>query len=130
MVESKKILIAEDEAINRMFLVKIITKLGYQCLEARTGKEAIKLYQEHSGDIGLILMDLSMPEMDGIEATKKIRSQNPDIPIVALTAHSSMEDRNLCLTNNMNDIIIKPIQLPQLQQTLKDYMDSTLSTTS
>ena len=118
---TKSILIAEDEAINRLFLVKTLQKLGYTILEARTGKEAVELYNANSPDLGLILMDLSMPVMDGIEAATRIRGQGSKIPIVALTAHSGEEDRKLCLDAGMNEVLLKPIQLPLLRETVVRY---------
>ncbi|NCN04079.1 MAG: response regulator [Spirochaetales bacterium] len=133
MIESGAVLIAEDEVINRMFLVKIVQKLGISTFEARTGVEAIEKFSENQGTIRLILMDLSMPEMDGLEATQAIREKNPQVPIVALTAHSSDEDRKSCMRAGMNEMLIKPVQLPQLRETIYRYLppvnSSTLSTT-
>lgn len=115
------ILIAEDEAINRMFLVKIVQKLGAKALEAKTGKEAVDKYFAEAEDIQLIFMDLSMPEMDGIEAVREIRKTNKTVPIVALTAHSSEEDRDLCMNSGFNEMLIKPVQLPKLRETILRY---------
>ena len=133
MIESGAVLIAEDEVINRMFLVKIVQKLGISTFEARTGVEDIEKFSENQGTIRLILMDLSMPEMDGLEATQAIREKNPQVPIVALTAHSSDEDRKSCMRAGMNEMLIKPVQLPQLRETIYRYLppvnSSTLSTT-
>jgi CheY-like chemotaxis protein len=122
MAKNHQVLVAEDEAINRMFLVKIIERSGYQAIEAQTGQEALDVYNLKKDSIAIILMDLSMPEMDGLEATRAIRALNDSIPILALTAHSTIEDRELCLSVGMNEVLVKPVQIQAIQQALERYL--------
>ncbi|KGE71733.1 response regulator [Spirochaeta lutea] len=121
------VLIAEDEAINRMFLVKIVERAGFSALEAQTGEEAIRVYERRGEEVGIILMDLSMPEKDGLEAARELRAQGVTTPILALTAHSSEEDRSLCLEAGMNEVLIKPVQIQAVQDALQRYLGSPAS---
>jgi len=112
------ILIAEDNLINQKLALRILNKLGYQPELANNGKEAVEMQMEKSYDV--ILMDMLMPEMDGLEATKSIRSSNLKQPkIVAMTANALPEDREACLKAGMDDYISKPIKLEDLMDALK-----------
>ncbi|KGE71862.1 response regulator [Spirochaeta lutea] len=107
----KKILVVEDNELNRMVLVHILQQLGYaNILGAEDGREALDLLSEH-GDTALVLMDISMPRMDGLEATRLIRqgrAGNSDIPIVAISAHTMTGDEETFLSAGMNAHIAKP----------------------
>jgi CheY-like chemotaxis protein len=116
------ILIAEDNEANIMTISSYLGVKGYQLLVARNGHEAIELAQSSLPD--LILMDIQMPGMDGIEAIQKIR-QNPElasIPIIAITALAMKGDREKCLTAGANDYISKPIKLKQLNETIQHFL--------
>ncbi len=119
-----RILLAEDNIINQQVVIGILAKLGYHRVDAVVnGLEAITALEHVPYD--LIFMDLSMPEMDGIHATRKIRqkssqNQNHTIPIIALTAHAMKGDREKCLALGMNDYITKPINPVSLEAIL-DY---------
>jgi CheY-like chemotaxis protein len=102
-----KILLVEDNKINRLIAGKALEMLGTTYVEAINGIEAIEILKNESFD--LILMDIQMPEMDGVEATKWIRNQmNISTPIVALTANVFRQDIDSYLEIGMNDYIIKP----------------------
>ncbi len=108
----KKILIVDDNHINQQVATAMLQKLGLQCETAANGKEAIEALSRHRYD--LVLMDIQMPVMDGLEATKTIRSKDspvldPDVPIVALTAHAFQEEVKAFLEAGMNDHLAKPI---------------------
>ena len=93
----------------------MLEKLGYQSEAVLNGKEAVKAVQSDSYD--LILMDCQMPEMDGYEATQKIRklkSHVKDIPIIAMTAHAMVGDREKCLKAGMDDYVAKPVNPEKL----------------
>ncbi len=112
-----RILIVEDNLVNQKIIQKIIAKAGFGCSTASNGKEALKALENDNYDI--VLMDIQMPEMDGIEATKQIRNpasnvRNHDIPIIAMTAHAMKGDREICLAAGMNDYTSKPIQPQKL----------------
>ncbi|MCX5905760.1 MAG: response regulator [Deltaproteobacteria bacterium] len=116
-----RILLAEDNSVNRKVALAFLEKLGYQAEAVTNGREAIQALQKKHYD--LVLMDLQMPEMDGYEATRHIREENvvlnPKIPIVALTAHAMKRDQEKCLKAGMNDYISKPIQLKVLGEVIE-----------
>ncbi|PZO40514.1 MAG: hypothetical protein DCF19_11465 [Pseudanabaena frigida] len=108
-----RILLVEDNKVNQMVARLLLKKLGYQIDIAENGLEAIKVVQENSYD--LILMDIQMPEMDGLTAAKFIRSRLMNqVRIVAMTADAMPEDRQACLEAGMNDYISKPINVQEI----------------
>ena len=122
------ILLAEDNPINQLVMVGILQKLGYNLIDiANNGAEAIVALEQHRYD--LVLMDLSMPEIDGLEATRHIRrgslvQTNRKVPIVALTAHAMRGDRERCLAAGMDDYITKPIDHLELARILARFLPS------
>lgn len=117
-----RILVAEDNLVNQMIVEAMIRKLGHTVQTVGNGKEAIEAYSKSSYD--LILMDHHMPEMDGMEATKIIRSSEPHgqhIPIIAFTANVMEEDQKLCLEAGMDDVILKPVTAVALQTALEKW---------
>ncbi|PWA06110.1 hybrid sensor histidine kinase/response regulator [Flavobacterium psychrotolerans] len=116
------ILIVEDNLINQMLIIRVLNRLGYEPQVANNGKEAVDMQAAKSFD--MILMDILMPEMDGLQATKVIRSTMSFQPqIVAMTANSFPEDRVVCLEAGMNEYISKPIKLEILIEVLKQTAD-------
>ena len=112
-----RILLAEDNPINQMVAVKLIQKEGYRVDAVGDGAEAIKALEQAQYD--LVLMDIQMPEMDGIETTRIVRDRssavrNHDIPIIAMTAHAMKGDRESYLAEGMNDYVSKPIIISEL----------------
>ncbi len=113
------ILVAEDNPVNQMLIQRILVKLGYQTNLAQNGCEALQMISAKSYDV--ILMDVQMPEMDGFEATKNIRVLDIDQPyIVAMTANALAEDRDICLSQGMDNYISKPMKLDTLVSVLKE----------
>jgi signal transduction histidine kinase/CheY-like chemotaxis protein/ligand-binding sensor domain-containing protein len=106
------ILLAEDNPVNQMLAVRLLNKRGYIVVTADNGVEAVAAFERQSFDV--VLMDIQMPEMDGLEATAKIRARERlsgrRIPIVAFTAHALPGDRERCLEAGMDDYVTKPIQ--------------------
>ena len=126
--KSLRILLAEDNPFNQMIALKLLAKLGYQADCALNGVEVLKLIEQKSYD--LILMDLQMPEMDGLETTRQIRQMESargvsnltnQIKIVAMTANVMNEDRENCLKVGMNDFISKPVRSEEIAKTLKRW---------
>jgi signal transduction histidine kinase/CheY-like chemotaxis protein/ligand-binding sensor domain-containing protein len=113
-----RILVAEDNPVNQKLTGRVLQKLGYTCEIAANGREAVEaLKQDH---FDLILMDVQMPEMDGMEATRQIRSQQIRKPIIiAMTANAMQGDREECLKAGMNDYISKPVKVEILMQMLE-----------
>jgi ABC-type amino acid transport substrate-binding protein/AmiR/NasT family two-component response regulator len=112
-----RVIVAEDEAINRMYLKRILEKAGYEVRAAADGQAALEAAAERIWDF--ILMDVSMPRMDGLEATRRIRAlemerKSPRIPIIALTAHAYAEDREACAQAGMDGFLPKPFTEPAL----------------
>ena len=119
---SPLILIVEDNALNVNTIESYLTAKGYRSIVANDGQAAIELTQQHHPD--LILMDIQMPGMDGLEAIIKIR-QNPQlvaIPIIALTALAMDGDRQKCLRAGANDYLTKPVKLKQLYTTIQQLL--------
>jgi CheY-like chemotaxis protein len=119
------ILVVEDNHINQMVALKILRKQGYRADAVANGVEAIHAVQTVPYD--LILMDCQMPEMDGFEATERIRKgeageKNAVIPIVAMTAHAMKGDRERCLASGMNDYLAKPVQPALLGATIAKWI--------
>ncbi|MDR3182472.1 MAG: response regulator [Planctomycetaceae bacterium] len=123
-----RFLVAEDNAVNQIVITEILRKAGSQCDVAPNGRRAVELYQENQYDV--ILMDCHMPEMDGYEATAEIRQmekfvkKGQHIPIIALTANATKEDRSSCLGAGMDDYCSKPIKEDVLFNTIKRVLDS------
>jgi CheY-like chemotaxis protein len=115
-----RILVAEDNAVNRKLAMHLLTRRGHTVLSAENGYEALTLLEKETVD--LVLMDIQMPEMDGLTATREIRKREAGtgrhVPIVALTAHAMSGDRQLCEAAGMDAYITKPIQVAELERVL------------
>jgi PAS domain S-box-containing protein len=106
-----RILLAEDNPVNQKLATLMLNKAGYQVDVAATGKEAVDKFTATPDEFDLIFMDVQMPEMDGKQATEKLRELGfTDIPIVAMTAHAMKGDREMCIQAGMNDYTTKPIK--------------------
>lgn len=116
----RTLLIAEDDEANFMLLRAILNTTNVTIIRAENGSRAIALAEQHP-EIGIILMDMKMPEIDGFEATKQIRVFRPDLPIIALTAYSGSEDKELAFESGCNDFLTKPIRKEFLLRKLEEY---------
>lgn len=114
------VLVAEDNLVNQEVAKAMLAKLGMTATIANDGKEAVDLINKNQYDI--ILMDCQMPVMDGLEATSVIRAQFSSIPIIALTANATEDDRTLCINAGMNDFLSKPYSIEQLQQKITAWL--------
>ena len=121
-VAPQHILIVDDQAINRTVARTLLGHLGHRVDEAENGAQAIKAASDTDYDI--ILMDIHMPEIDGLEATRRVRElggHNTSVPIIALTASALDEDRAAYLEAGMNDCLGKPIQMDALGAMIADH---------
>ncbi len=114
-----RILVAEDNAVNQKLIRMILSKLGHQFDIVANGMQAVAATQ--SKDYALILMDLQMPVMGGLDATKQIRLRLPDVPIIALTAAVAREDRDSSLQAGMNDFLTKPFDIGGLKAIIERW---------
>jgi PAS domain S-box-containing protein len=123
----KRILVAEDNAVNLKLTIRLLKKFGYEADAAENGAEAVRALEKKTYD--LVLMDVQMPKMDGLQATRVIRDEtskvlNHKVPIIALTASAMPEDRGKCLEAGMNDYLAKPILPEDLNKIVDDYLSS------
>lgn len=115
-----KILVAEDDEMNSQLALMLLKRLGYEAERAGNGKEVLEIVSENKYD--LILMDVQMPEMDGLEATRMIRLCLSEQPvIIAMTANAMDGDRDACLKAGMEDYLSKPVNVEELMQTLETW---------
>ena len=127
-LQGKCVLIAEDNELNAEILETLLQDKGIQYVRAENGKEALNLFAAHpEGSFDAILMDIMMPEMDGYEATRRIRSMKdrPDgekIPIIAMTANAFAEDMQASLAAGMNAHLTKPIEIDSLIRTISNQL--------
>lgn len=119
-----QILIAEDHPVNQLLAEMLLNKLGYTPSLAENGKVVLEMIEKQPFDV--ILMDVQMPELDGLDATRTIRKQDVLQPvIIAMTANAMKEDREICLQAGMNDYISKPIQVELLIEALRNAAAAT-----
>jgi len=121
MARTARILVAEDNAVNRFVVMAQLEKLGYQADAVVNGAEAVEAVRQ--GHYDLVLMDGEMPVMDGYEATRQIRQSNhPDIPIIAVTADAMATDHDRCLREGMSDYIAKPVDAIRLGSLITEWL--------
>jgi two-component system, response regulator, stage 0 sporulation protein F len=122
-MNSLNILIVDDIVVNRILLVEIVKQLQHNYFEARNGKEAIQIIEEKK--IDLVLMDIEMPVMNGLETTKMIRKELKktviDFPIVALTAHNPNDFFSNFSDVGFNDLICKPYLIEKITDTIQKF---------
>ncbi len=118
----RKILIVEDNQDSRELVIKILKNKGYQMIEAIDGEEALQ--KAISEKPHLILMDISIPKLDGYEVTKRLKCMEEfkDVPIVALTAHAMKGDRERFISAGFEGYISKPINIHELPKQIRDYL--------
>jgi CheY-like chemotaxis protein len=121
-----KILLAEDNLVNQKLAVRLLEKQGHTVAVAQNGLEALAHLKNSSFDV--VLMDVQMPEMDGLTATRAIREQErhtgKHLPIIATTAHAMKGDRERCLEAGMDEYLSKPINARELYQTISQVLAS------
>lgn len=120
---ARRILVVEDDAINRLYVSSLLSKHGFEVLQAKDGEEALERAAEDSPR--LILMDVGLPKLNGIEATRRIRerelSRDAHTPIIAVTAHAYREDERRCLEAGMDEFLTKPLDESVLLRTIEGY---------
>ena len=117
----KTILLAEDEDANALFMQTLLQTTGINIILVQSGLEAIE-YCRNNHEISIVLMDIKMPDMDGLTATRIIRSFNKDLPIIATTAYALSSDLEKCTEAGCNDYIAKPLVIDQLLGLIQKYL--------
>ncbi len=126
ILKGKKILVVEDNEMNRFVALTLLEQYGATVAQANDGKEAVDFLESNNAD--LILMDVRMPVMDGIEATRQIRAnQHINIPIIALTANAVKGEQDKCLVAGMNDYLTKPFDEENLISTIATWLGKQVS---
>lgn len=117
-----KILLVDDNTANLQVLRETLDGSGYKLLIAKNGRSALEIVRKASPD--LILLDIMMPEMDGYEATRRIRQQKQfrDLPVIALTAKAMKEDREKCIEAGASDYLPKPVDLERLLSMMRVWL--------
>jgi CheY-like chemotaxis protein len=118
----KVILVVEDVDVNKIFFDAALRRTNAKIIWAKNGQEAIDMFKDNH--IDLVLMDLQIPIMDGYAATQEIKKINPDVPVIAQTAHVMSGEREKCFEAGCNDYLTKPIRLQVLFDTLIKYLNT------
>jgi CheY-like chemotaxis protein len=125
-----RILLAEDNRVNQVLALRILEKAGYSVTLADTGKAVLDALDDHTFDI--VLMDVQMPEMDGLEATVAIRRRETGtgsrVPIIAMTAHAMVGDKERCLEAGMDAYLTKPLQMRDLFAVIRAFAPASVET--
>lgn len=118
--QGASILVVEDNRVNQMLARKQLSQLGHTASVAENGQEALDILSTQRFD--LVLMDIHMPVMDGIEATRQLRARGETLPILAMTASVIAKDADACLASGMQAVITKPVSLSRLGEVLDHYL--------
>jgi CheY-like chemotaxis protein len=121
---NKLILVVDDDRASSMLLELIISKTGAKMIFVSNGRSAVDTFLSTHG-VDLIIMDIKMEGLNGLEATRLIREHNPQVPIIAQTACVIAGDKEKCLEAGCNDYIPKPINIKELMDTLNKYLEQT-----
>lgn len=120
-MKQKTILVAEDEIFNFYYIEELLKPMNIKALHAKNGLEAVEL-AKNNPDILLVLMDIRMPEMDGLEATKLIKKLRPQLPVIAQTAYTSKEDRENANHSGFDHYLTKPIMRNMFKEVIEKYI--------
>ncbi len=116
-----RVLVCDDAAFMRMTLIKILKDAGHETVaEAANGREAVKKYFDHKPDV--VLMDITMPEMDGLEATQQIKTNDPEAVIIMVSAMGQQEKVFAAIANGARDFIVKPFDPQRIVDCIAKYV--------
>jgi len=122
-IKDKQILLVEDNMINQKIAEKMLSRLGLQTSIVNNGQEAVdRLAGDDQHGIDLVFMDVQMPVLNGLDATRKLRQEGVNLPIIAMTANALKGDREVCISAGMNDYIGKPVKMDDLEQIIDKWL--------
>jgi CheY-like chemotaxis protein len=116
-----RVLYIEDTAVNSHAMGRIVKHLGHEMIVAENGQQGLLLLDEHPD---LILLDINLPDIDGFAALKQIKSANPNVPIIAVTAHVMTGERERCIQAGFTDYVAKPFRFEAMSNLLQTYASS------
>ena len=122
IVQGKRILLVEDNKINQMITKKMLENRGMNCRILDNGEDCVTLIRKEAQNYDLVLMDVHLPGINGTIATEQIREFNTTIPIIALTAISLNENREMLLSYGMTDVLTKPFEPEKFYKIISDYL--------
>jgi two-component system cell cycle response regulator DivK len=128
-MKKKKIIIIDDDDRNIFALNAVLRSRGYTCITATSAKEGLEIILQQTKDIGIALIDMMMPDMDGYEMISTIRQQ-PELqqmPLIAVTAQAMKGDREKCIAMGADDYIAKPINVDILLKVIRQYVNNDVS---
>ncbi len=118
----KKVLIVDDDTRNIFALTAVLKAKGYSCITSPGSLEALKLLSSNH-EVGIVLLDMMMPDMDGYEMLTTLRKgSNADLPVIAVTAQAMLGDREKCLAAGADDYVSKPVDIDKLVDILDKYL--------
>ena len=121
-IKDKVVLLVEDNIINQKIAEKMLNKIGLKTSIAENGEEAVDMITCDEYHFDLVLMDVQMPVMNGLDATKALRNLEINIPIIAMTANAMKGDREVCIEAGMNDYIGKPVKMDDLAALMEKWI--------
>jgi len=119
----QKILIVDDDDISFYLVNEILSSYPFQITRACNGKEAMEFFRSQKNPFDLIIMDIRMPEMNGYEATRKIKELSPSVPVIALTAYAHYQGKLECITAGCDEFIAKPFNINSLLDTIHKHLN-------
>lgn len=122
-MNTKGILLAEDDVQLRMLLVTLLQSAGYSIYEAEDGQQAMELYDKNKDSIGLLLLDLGLPKLTGVEVFKKIKAQKPDIKMIAMSGWGKRETVNELYEEGIDVFVQKPYKPIEIIDTVKKLLE-------
>ena len=118
--KGKVLLVVEDEDHNYTYIYEILKRTRINMIRAETGLDAIRMFGEHK--IDLVLMDIKLPDLDGLDATKEIKKLNAEVPVIAQTAYAMKKERDRCIAAGCDDYLSKPFDPDKLMNLVSKYL--------
>ncbi len=119
----QKILVVDDDDVSFFLVKEILSSFPFDITRAHNGREATEIVRQQKNPFDLIIMDIRMPEMNGYEATRKIKEIDPTVPVIALTAYAHYQGKVECLTAGCDAFIAKPFDINYLLNTIQSHLN-------